>query len=219
MTPHLVAPEILPSANNVAAGRVDLFAEHDVRKTMFKVRAVDGVEKQLPTAEVTEHLGFRAGHRQAAVRRFQCDTVARNVHPLGRNVADIGHHLAAVELCLERAPTGDHIGHRIVRQIGHNMPIAQINDGFGVRNCNPAWDHIRRIGPFAFAFDGHFEFIGPVAAGDVRLIAPAIRGQRDRVIKARPLGNTADVEGKENIGQIGQQQDRNRKGDNLFATE
>ena len=178
------------------------------------IGAGKGHPEQLPAGEIVEHFGLGAGDGHAAFWHGDGHAAVGGVDPRRRflgQLGDVGCDLAADGLCGDYAKARhDNFG-PLLGQEAHNCVTAKVCDD-QVATCDPIGARALGVGALALSLHGIAHFARFVASRDVRLIGPAVRGQRDGVVPIRALGQARNVERHKDISKVGKDDDRHGEG-------
>ena len=99
------------------------------------------------------------------------------------------------------------------------MAFAEVDPGDVAAGLNPVGVLAGGVGAFRFALDCDGQIAGAVVAGDVGFVADKIGGQDRGVVQPGAGGKACDIKADADIGQVKQDQRRDREGGQAAGLE
>ncbi len=133
-----------------------------------------------------------------------------------RVFGQVGCDGAAFGLRFDQAEAWDFDLGPLLGQQANDGVAAQINRD-DVVTADPIGAQALGVGAFAFAFDRVGHLSAAVVAGDMGFVRPTVGCERDRVVPICTFRQACDVEGKEDVDEIGKNDRRQSYSKDAFA--
>ena len=182
--------------------------------------AVQREPEQLPAEGIAKHLGPGAGHADAPRIRRDHHPVRGRVDPV-RHIRRRQHHIHPARGGLQQDHAVARHGHtrHIALDLDHVAARQGDDRGILARQLHPVGGTARRIGALGLALDGDADAAIAIVPRDMGLVAVAVGHKDPGIVHPCPLGKAENVEGKEDIDEIGQDHRGHRHGNQPFAPE